>query len=122
MQTYAQSQKKKPFDWDAFLKKAIKSGVTEIEHTKAKQLSNDWVTCACGNQCSILERDDFNGEPMDDELAELGTEFHYNISDREFKKAKETLKAIEKRSAYLINQKTKEAIALLKKVGYVFTH
>lgn len=118
MQTYAK-QKGKPFDWNKFLDKAITKGVTASEQSKAEKLAGDWVTCACGNQCSILEREG-DGEPVDSELNTLGLDFNDEIHAENYRGAKKTLQAIEKRSAKLIAEKENEAIKTLEALGYKF--
>jgi|SRR5690606_7368950 len=42
--------------------------------------ANNWVTCACGNLCDVIPRLD-DGEPIDDELSDLGVTFANLISD-----------------------------------------
>ena len=92
MKTYAESNNKTPFDWNTFLKNAIrrKSEMPDEDHDNAIKLSGEWVTCACGNQCDILERDE-RGEPLDEELMELGSYFHDYICYKDWKEAIETL-------------------------------
>lgn len=120
MKSYSQVNKKKPFDWNAFLDKAIKGKTTEKENWKATKLAMNWVTCACGNQCDVIDRLD-DGCPKDDDLEHLGHTFFHDIEDENWKEAKQTLKEIEKRSAFLINQKAKQSIDILKKLGYKVT-
>lgn len=103
MKTYAESEGKEPFDWSEFLNK---ENITEEEWTNAYLLSNEWVTCACGNQCDLIPRND-DGIPKDLELNLLGCFFHNHIASRRIDDAKQTLKAIEKRSAYLIDELNK---------------
>jgi hypothetical protein len=62
-----------------------------------------WITCACGNQCSILPRDQV-GAPEDKELASLGLDFYRQVNAWDAPTARLTLEKIEKRSAYLIAQ------------------
>jgi hypothetical protein len=73
--------------------------------------SENWITCACGNQCDIIPRNG-NGKPDDPLLLELGIRFFGAIramlddegedfvAAREY--AKKILMDIEKRSAELI--------------------
>jgi hypothetical protein len=133
MKTYSETKNKEKFDWNKFLDeriaeqpKDIKSyhGMSDgyIKDTRKRfkkeiKMSSEWVTCACGNQCSILERDS-DGEPVDDELAELGSDFYYEVDDLEWKTAKLTLKAIEKRSAKLIAEKIESSKKTLSSLGY----
>jgi hypothetical protein len=120
MKTYAEKEKQKPFDWNKFLDKAIAGDTTRNEEAKAELLANDWVTCACGNQCAIIPRDE-EGEPIDEELQELGNDFSNHINDKDWEGAKRCLVDIESRSALLIDQKIKEAKELLTFAeGWVF--
>ncbi len=125
--TYAESKKKKPFDWNAFLKQ---KSYTQGEVSNAGVLAGNWVTCACGNQCDIIPRnEDWDGEPTDKKLAALGSKFCDNISFLEDaviygeniktpqKKAKETLKKIEARSSQLIKIEIDRIGKTLKNLG-----
>lgn len=117
MNTYSEHRKKKSFDWNAFLDKAIKEGLTDKEHDKACKLSASWVTCACGNQCEIIPRER-NGEPLDGELYSFGLTFNEEIEDYRYRDAKKTLSMIEKRSAKLIKKHIEDAKSVLEKMGY----
>lgn len=122
MITYAEKEGKNPFNWNTFLNK---KNYSTVELKKAWELSNNWITCACGNQCSIIDRNGFS-EPTDSKLYRLGCKFTDNINcmfqshmitmDDEDKKmfdkskqdAKNILKKIEERSTELIKLKVKE--------------
>lgn len=65
--------------------------------------SKEWVTCACGNQCVIIPRND-SGSPVDRKLFDLGVRFHRSVVRRDKKSALKILNKIEERSAYLIKQ------------------
>ena len=133
MKTYAEANKKEKFDWNKFLDeriaeqpKTLKSYHdmpdsyildTRKRFKKEIKLAGEWVTCACGNQCSILPRDEV-GEPKDDYLSELGSDFYYEVNDLDWKAAKLTLKAIEKRSAQLIAEKLADSKKTLISLGY----
>lgn len=116
--TYAETRGKKPFDWNRFL---AKKKFTDDELMEADELAGNWVTCACGNQCSIIPRVKGHyksaGEPKDYQLYELGLDFSHAVSDMAqyyggdtggFEEARDeaiqTLAVIEKRSAVLIAQ------------------
>lgn len=103
MRTYAESKGKKPFDWNEFLNK---ENITEEEWDNASKLAQEWVTCACGNQCDVIPRND-DGDPKDWKLTSLGCLFFRFITLKRADDAKITLKAIEKRSAYLIDKLNK---------------
>lgn len=98
---------KKVFDeenWDWFkfldLSKKKKLQFQDIADRK----SGNWVTCACGQLCDSLPRDE-SGIPEDEQLHALGVVFYDSIVDSDFKFAKKILKRIEKRSLKLINRK-----------------
>jgi hypothetical protein len=133
MKTYTETKDKQKFDWRSFLEERIKEqpkGVTSVDNMTSKdiikmrnkfkgeiKMAGDWVTCACGNQCSILDRDG-DGEPVDDKLAELGSDFYYFVNDLDWKEAKTILKEIEKRSAKLIQEKIQTSKKILTHLGY----
>lgn len=113
MKTYSEAQTGKTFDWNAFLNKET---YTTQELKNAYLLSEEWVTCACGNQCEVIPRDEI-GKPLDEELANLGWRFtgfihamkmsHDTVNERfenSRKLAQATLLKIEKRSITLINE------------------
>lgn len=79
MKTYAETQGEEVFDWNAALQIPY-SEMTDEKISKMEDLSNDWVTCACGNQCEIIPRKD-KGEPKDEYLVELGCAFYLQISN-----------------------------------------
>ena len=107
--------------------------------------ADNWITCACGNLCDVIPRLD-NGEPIDDELADLGVTFSNLISEvadiaydisiieedhdaiylkelkKEYKetmkKVAKTLNKIEKRAAKIIVQEERKAIKVLEKLGW----
>ena len=119
--TYAESEGERPFDWNAFLDMAEHNGeVDYVEMEEASALANSWVTCACGNQCAALPRDE-DGTPEDDLLKLLGCEFNNQLQDMlilngsdgwkdrdrfeaHVKEARRILGKIEKRSAFLLSQ------------------
>jgi len=81
MKKFVETKSKAPFDWNQFLAKNCKN-MSVKELRKVLKLSKSWVTCACGNQCVIIPRtkktsDDGNlGQPLDDKLSDLGSNFH----------------------------------------------
>jgi hypothetical protein len=105
MKTYAESQGKRPFNWNEFL---AKETIAETEWSEAEILSRSWVTCACGNVCDAIPRhnsdaDGFTpGSPVDDRLRHLGILFSDSIIWRRTYRAKELLLQIEARSAELL--------------------
>lgn len=97
--TYAETQGKPPFNWKAFLSNP--PALWSTEHGAAARLSESWVTCACGNQCDIIPRNDGNA-PEDAELYALGMQFTGAVAGGFWFEARTTLAAIERRSAELI--------------------
>ena len=114
LKSFAKKARRKPFDWNAFLEKAIKGDILSKERLLAERLSCSWVTCACGRQCDIIPRYKTDslyhaeGEPMDRQLSDLGIVFNNLIMDRDYKDAKTILGFIEKRSAKLVKEILKE--------------
>lgn len=115
LQPYSVSQGKKETDWWAELtileqlKQKGQENWTEEEYIKYSELcslAGQWVTCACGNQCSIIPRD--GGIPEDFALFRYGIRFSSNIEDLDINKAAQTLEKIEVRSEYLIKQILKQ--------------
>jgi len=104
MKTYAEANKKKPFDWNKFLSK---KKISEKQWHDAYRLSTSWVTCACGNQCDIIPRM-VDGHPKDKKLAFLGYTFAVHISTGNVQESKEVLEAIEIQSAEIINKINKK--------------
>lgn len=74
---YSVKEGEKYFDWYAFLKQEV---FTQDELDDAAGKASDWVTCACGNQCAILDRNEW-GEPEDQKLAEIGTHFADSVEN-----------------------------------------
>lgn len=108
--TFAETQGKKRFDWNAFLDFADRHGIQspQINWHIADKLARSWVTCACGNQCAVIPRagadaeSGLGGAPDDRRLRNLGLDFMYEIEARDVVSARATLKKIERRSAELI--------------------
>lgn len=126
--TYAEKNNRKSTNWLKFLNKKCEK-MTENQVTAKSNLSGDWVTCACGNQCAIIPRDSY-GVPIDKKLRNLGGAFHdsgiakmedyikdalntdykddikkyYKLANKSREKALKILFKIEERSAELIKQ------------------
>lgn len=96
-------------------KKKVKTEKEKDFLTIATRLSGHWVTCACGNQCSIIPRD-ASGEPYDSKLNILGLEFFEHVENAErcildksspyqsLRSATATLNKIEKESTKLVKE------------------
>lgn len=100
--TYSETVGEKPFDWNKFLNKAR---ITEKEWDDAFTKAHSWTTCACGNQCAVIPRDE-KGKPDDELLVTLGGDngFYGAIKDKNVAEAKHFLEMIEIRSSYLIRK------------------
>lgn len=97
---YSVANGKDFFDWNAFLAQKY---IPEEQWKVAEQLARDWVTCACGNQCAVLPRNEY-GCPDDGDLVRLGMRFTRVIVGRQKNDAKQVLAQIEARTAYLLSQ------------------
>jgi len=95
--TYSKLKHRRPFNWF----KALSGADISIDWGYLHNKSMEWVTCAVGNQCATIHRE-YNGEPCDSELADLGCNFTTAIHEKNSKRALDILEQIEIRSAYLI--------------------
>jgi hypothetical protein len=119
MKTYSETKKKPKFNWYKFLDRAAKGKLVGSELADAQDDVESWVTCAVGNQCSIIPRnEESGGEPVDDRLYGLGCDFCESIKNEEWNTAKKIVDKIEKRSALLINKELDKMIKTIKEYGY----
>jgi len=98
---YVEQEDEVPFDWNAFLDKADKNNLSADDWEDAGWEASDWTTCACGNQCAVLPRDNI-GKPLDKLLVGLGMKFCRAIIGEDIDGATAILAQIEQRSAYLL--------------------
>jgi hypothetical protein len=84
--------------WDRIREAEERGEFTEDE----KDLSAEWVTCACGEQDGRLLQD--NGIPRFTDLMSLGVEFCGAVDGNRFADAKYTLARIENRAAYYLSK------------------
>ena len=87
--------------WDERLKKAIKYDITDEEHTSMVVDSCSWKTCAIGECNEQLKKLGYNftaetGEPTNDNIRKLGSNFYSAVIEWKFKEALEILKVIHK--------------------------
>lgn len=87
-----------PVDWNRALNKR------RIDWYKLRLLAQSWVTCACGNACIVIPRNEETGSPLDSNLRRLGVQFYSYIVDEKKEAALAVLKAIEHRSQLIINR------------------
>jgi hypothetical protein len=99
MKSYTEEVGGKLFDWNIELNRPE----NEIDWVELEVKAGLWVSCACGNQCSVIPRN-HNGEPKDNLLRSLGMEFYDSVADCDVEKSKLILANIEIRSAFLINE------------------
>jgi hypothetical protein len=97
MTTYSEAKKRKPFDWF----KALNAEYPDWH--RLKNIAASWVTCACGNQCERIPRNE-GGAPDDIVLYDLGTKFSQAIEYEQRPLAIQILNEIEKRSVHIINE------------------
>lgn len=77
----------------------------------ANKLSQGWTTCMCGQQDPAIPRDEYDNAPLDDELAELGIEFHEAIKYQHWFWARRIGNEIQIRAAWVLaNLGTQEAV------------
>lgn len=99
METYTEKMGNNPFNW------FDKLNSKKINWDELKHKANSWVTCACGNLCDVIPRDEM-GVPDDFELVSLGIDFSYEVERQDSVSALNVLNKIEKRSAELIYKLT----------------
>jgi hypothetical protein len=99
------------FDWNKFL--SVRKRYSDENIFYAVRLSSNWITCACGQQCETILRDE-KGMPNDPILQAKGRRFTFYIAamynsrkfisyERNRLRAKAALARIEKRSLELSN-------------------
>jgi len=67
-----------------------------------KGASGNWVSCACGESQSGIEKVEGGRRPADEELFRLGVLFYEAINDDKYTYASEVLAGIEARATFLI--------------------
>ena len=102
--TYCKKEKGYCIDWNQVLS-IPENKITDDMWEQMRRNSQDWVTCACGNQCSIIPRDEF-GAPLDFTLRYHGKDFYTSINQRNIEEAKIHLKRIEEISSKIIQEIT----------------
>lgn len=101
--TYMEAQQGDTWNWHEFLANAVKNGVDDKAAIEAYHRASQWVTCAVGNQCDRIPRDD-KGGPIDDQLYALGIWFFDHITLRDWREAQKELQRIEKRAGQLLSE------------------
>lgn len=102
------------FCWFLFLEQPDDE-ITEEQIEEAYDKSTQWVTCACGQVCAAIPRNQFN-EPDDETLYELGMNFMFKLEEAQeqfyirdsfrncLNDAKDILVKIEQRTTELLKQ------------------
>lgn len=72
-----------------------------------KDLSNDWITCACGEVSKKITRNKISNAPTNFDIRQLGVEFNNFVHCNNFLGAAITLIEIEKTARKLENEKSK---------------
>ena len=68
------------FNWFKALEKKIDDPSPSDSDEELYKRSSHWATCACGNMCDVIPRTS-GGQPVDDELENLGTLFNRQVED-----------------------------------------
>jgi hypothetical protein len=89
------------FDWIKVLKRAKRRRPTVDELEDMIGLAYSWPTCACGQLCKALPRDE-DGIPDDDSLIRLGLWFADSVVAEDWKHALEIFLEIEARTIELL--------------------
>lgn len=100
-QLYTETQGVAPFNWFKVLTHNMETNA-ECDRALAVK-SGAWVTCACGNTCAIIPRNE-NGKPTDRWLSDLGIKFCSQVGHGKWQFAIWTLHAIEHRSAEILEE------------------
>ena len=91
----------KNWEWYAYLDASEE--IKDKYKIASYELSNEWITCACGQVCEVLPKYISNA-PKDGILFGLGVTFNNFIHENEFDEAKITLDEIEARTIFLLKQ------------------
>ncbi len=68
------------FNWFKALEKKIADPSPSESDEELYKRSSHWATCACGNMCDVIPRTS-GGQPIDNELENLGTLFMEQVED-----------------------------------------
>jgi len=99
MTTYAEKNDAIVTDWNLVLNNW--GDLDIIPRLGYVELSEQWVTCACGNLYASIPRYS-DGEPIDSALRAFGVQFCNRLKEGSIVTAKETLRLIEKRSIEIL--------------------
>lgn len=102
--TYSEQEGRPAIDWRRFLEDMIAGRESFMGWFVAMEHALDWVTCACGNQCSAIPRDRILGCPLDTVLCNLGRDFADCIEAYDWEEANNILDEIEARSTEILRE------------------
>lgn len=88
----------KPMRWEERIDKAEARGYFTKEDFR---LAASWVDCGCGEQDPRIPRA-MDGQPIDRKLYDLGCDFLGDVQNDCLDRARQTLAAIERRSAEIL--------------------
>jgi hypothetical protein len=77
------------------------------QHQILGKAAGEWVTCACGNLCDAIPRNE-QGAPDDFYLQRYGIQFSYAIDNQDWPKARVLLMQIETRSQFLLHEQAQK--------------
>lgn len=100
---YSVSKGHQERDWRELIKLGQAGELTTMDHAIATQAAASWITCAVGNQCRYIPRDEL-GEPLDKTLAALGGVFLDAFQYRNWDQAERVLDSIEARSTQILQR------------------
>lgn len=92
------------FNWVAVLKDAVAGAqITEEDQDKLRIMAGNWPTCACGQLCKNLPKQNWDNKPLDNTLASRGLTFFHCIEEQDWTKALATFYKIEARTMELLD-------------------
>ena len=78
MKTYAETHSKWIYDWPQIIDDLEHDRYDDEGKFEVYDAASNWPTCACGNQCAALPRDE-EGCPVDKVMEKLGGQFFWSI-------------------------------------------
>lgn len=86
-------------NWNQRIKEARERGEFTADDIEK---SEDWVTCACGEQDSAIPRNTLSGSPQDAKLRSYGISFMFAVEEDDFDDAERLLGLIHNRAVELL--------------------
>jgi len=116
-----ETKKFDPSNWDWFAYLDADEDTKEKYWGEAIDKSSNWVTCACGQLCDALPRDNDTRAPEDDILSNLGVDFDQEIQSGDWDEARDVLFKIEARTTELLEQMRQKSLSSFGEVDNVST-